>query len=55
MPAVYSSRKLNLNSQPEAEGNKIHHIVSSHHLSLILCILINYVFIYLPKAKLWLN
>ena len=24
MPAVYSSRKLNLNSQPEAEGNKIH-------------------------------
>ena len=24
MPAVYSSRKLNLNSQPEAERNKIH-------------------------------
>ena len=24
MPAVYSSWKLNLNSQPEAEGNKIH-------------------------------
>ena len=30
MPAVYSSLKLKLNSQSEAEGNKIHAYLDEH-------------------------
>ena len=35
MPAVYNSRKLNLNSETEADGNKSHICASDKHLKVV--------------------